>query len=453
MLGSLSDGLQNTLSKIRDAVFVDDSLIKEVTKDVQRTLMKSDVSVSLVLDLSKKIRKRAKEDTPPGLTQKEHLIHIIYEEIAGVLGEGTPDLNTAITTTEEPYVMMLAGLFGSGKTTTTAKIARRYTKRGHNVLMVATDTWRPAAAKQLEQLGEQINVDVYTDTSKETPEEIIEGSKKEWKKYDLVLVDTAGRDSLNEELREELVIIRDAVEADETLLVLSADIGQGAEKLAQTFKENVDITGVIITKLDGTAKGGGALSACHIAEAPIYFIGVGEKVDDLETFDPESFVGRLLGMGDLNQLLEKAQTAFEEDEAEDMAKKMMKGDFDLRDLYTQLESMQSMGPLQKVLDMIPGMGNAGIDKSDIEKQEKHMKQWKHAMDSMTDEELSNPDLIRRDRIKRISQGSGVKERVVRKLLKQYKKSKKMMKKLGGNKRKMKKMMKKMQGGGGGNLPF
>jgi len=451
MLGSLSDGLQNTLSKIKNAVFVDDSLIKEVTKDIQRTLMKADVSINLVLDLSKTIRKRAKEDTPPGLTEKEHLIHVIYEEIASILGEGTPDLNTAITTSEGPYVMMLTGLFGSGKTTTTAKIARRYSKRGHNVLMVATDTWRPAAAQQVKQLGEQVNVDTYTDPSKETPQEIIEGSKQQWDEYDIVLVDTAGRDSFNDELKEELVTIRDAVNADETLLVLSADIGQGAETLAKTFQENVDITGVVITKLDGTAKGGGALSACHVVNAPVYFVGVGEKVEDLETFNPEGFVGRLLGMGDLEQLLEKAKTAFDEDEAEDMAKKMMSGDFDLRDLYTQLESMQSMGPLQKVLDMIPGMGKGTVNKEDIKKQEKHMEQWKYAMDSMTEEELTNPDIIRRDRIQRISTGSGVNERVVRKLLKQYKKSKKMMKKLGGNKRKMKKMMEKM--GGGGNLPF
>jgi signal recognition particle subunit SRP54 len=454
MLGSLGDNLRDTVDKIKDAVFVDDSLVKEVTKDIQRSLMQADVDIELVMELAEAIKERAGEEPPAGLTKKELLIQAIYEEIADILGEDGPDVLSKITESDTPYVVMLVGLFGAGKTTTAAKLAYRWKQHGKRVAMVSTDTWRPAAKDQLKQLGDDIDVDVYTADADE-PEAIYEDVKSELSDYDAVLVDTAGRDSLNDDLQDELTRINDAVQPDESLLVLSADTGQGAKGLATTFADRVDVTGVIMTKMDGTAKGGGALTACHAAAVPVYYLGVGEDVKDLESFESERFVGRLLGMGDLEGLLEKSRQAFSEEEAEDLTEKMMSGDFTLRDLYKQLEGMQSMGALDKIVDMIPGMGDMGISKEELQAQEENMEEWQYLMDSMTEEELENPDCIRKSRRKRIAAGAGVDEQSLRDLLQRYRQTKKMMKKMGGGggQRKLQKMMKQMQGGGGGNLPF
>ena len=451
MLGSFGDSLRGTLQKVKDAVFVDDSLIKEVVKDVQRSLMKADVDIQLVLELAKNIKKQAKEDTPPGLSKQEHIVKIIYDELVEFVGDGAHDLLPRISASHEPYTVMLVGLYGSGKTTTAGKLAKKYKQHGKKVALIGTDTWRPAAADQLKQLGEDVGVPTHAQNA-EDPVNAYREARENVEDADLVIVDTAGRDALNEELKDELVGLKSAVEPDETILVLSGDIGQGAKDTAATFKEHAGVNGVIVTKLDGTAKGGGALTACKTVDAPIFFIGTGEAMDALETFGSERFIGRLLGMGDIEGLLERAQQAFDEEEAQDLTKKMMEGDFDLRDLYKQLESMQSMGPLKKVLDMIPGMSNMGIKDKDLEEQQENMKQWRYLMDSMTDYELENPDKIKKSRRERISTGAGVSEAKLRALLSQYKKTKKMMKKMGGrNQRQMKKMMKQM--GGGGNLPF
>jgi signal recognition particle subunit SRP54 len=453
MLGGLGESLRNTIDKVKDAVMVDDALVKEVAKDVQRSLMQADVDIELVMDLAESIRDRAGEEPPAGLTKRELLIQAIYEELADVLGEGGPDVLSRISGSDEPYVVMLVGLFGAGKTTTTAKLAYRWKQRGKRVAMVSTDTWRPAARDQLEQLGDDIDVDVFT-ADVDEPDEVYESVKEDLTGYDVVLVDTAGRDSLNDELQSELTRINDAVQPDESLLVLSADIGQGAKDLAVSFTDRVDITGVIMTKMDGTAKGGGALTACHVADVPVYYIGTGEDVKDLDEFDSERFVGRLLGMGDLEGLLERSREAFSEEEAEDLTEKMMSGDFTLRDLYKQLEGMQSMGALDNIVDMIPGMGDLPIGQDELQAQEENMEQWQYLMDSMTDEELENPDVIRKSRRQRIAAGSGVDEEKLRELLKRYRQTKKMMDKMGGGgQRELQNMMKKIQGGGGGNLPF
>ncbi|MFH1439521.1 MAG: LAGLIDADG family homing endonuclease [Candidatus Woesearchaeota archaeon] len=373
-------------------------------------------------------------------------------------------------------------------TTTAGKLGKFFQKRGLKVALVQTDTWRPAAYEQLIQLGKQINFDVYgdpklvsmaniqdgdtnngdtnnTDTSNKRditktkkPEEVYLEFAPKISKYDLVIIDTAGRDALNEELVEELNAINNTVQPDEVLLVMSADIGQAAQRQAEVFHQTCKVNGVIITKLDGTAKGGGALSACSVTNAPVKFIGVGEKIDDFEEFKPKNFVGRLLGMGDIETLLEKAKDAIKEEDAKDMSKKFLSGKFNLIDLYEQMQAMGKMGPLSKVLDMIPGMGQLKLPKDMINIQEGKLKRWRYIMDSCTRKELKDPDIIDTYRIDRIAKGSGSSVSEIRELLKQYKQSRRMMKMFKGSAdspKAMEKMMKKFKGGmpGMGNMKF
>ena len=342
---------------------------------------------------------------------------------------------------------MLVGLFGSGKTTTTGKLAKYYKKRGHKVAVMATDTWRPAAYDQLQQLAETVGVDFYGNKSAKQPTDIYNEFKPKLSQYDLVIIDTAGRDALSDDLIQELNTLHKTVQADEKILVISADIGQAAEKQAQAFHDTCNVTGVIVTKLEGTAKGGGALSACAVTKAPIAFIGVGEKIDDLEVFHPQRFVGRLIGFGDLESLLEKAKEVISEEDAKDLQDKFMKGEFTLVDLYSQMKSLKKMGSLKKIMGMIPGMGNMKLPEGMLEVQEGKLENWKFIMDSCTKDELENADIMDAERIERVSQGSGRSIKEVREMLKQYRQSKKMMKMFKGEKD-MGRMMKKM----GGKLP-
>jgi signal recognition particle subunit SRP54 len=445
VLDKLGDSLKNTLSKIASAVYIDEKLVNELVKDIQRALLQSDVNVRLVMDLSQKIKKRVlKEEVPGALTKKEYLVNVVYEELANFLGgEGYK-----IEIDKKPYKLMLVGLFGNGKTTTTSKLGKFFQKRGLKVALVQTDTWRPAAYEQLKQLGEKINMDVFGNPKAKQPEDVYNEFAPKLKDYDLIIVDTAGRDALNEELVEELNTINTTVNPDETLLVMAADIGQAAQKQAEVFHQTCDVTGVVITKLDGTAKGGGALSACSVTNAPVKFIGVGEKIDDLEEFKPKNFVGRLLGMGDIEALLEKAKEAITEEDAQDMSKKFLSGKFNLLDLYEQMQAMNKMGPLGKVLDMIPGMGQLKMPKDLVQVQEGKLKKWRYIMDSCTKNELEDPDVLDNSRIDRIAKGSGSSPKEIRELLKQYKQSRRMMKMFKGadNPKSMEKMMKKFKGG-------
>ena len=276
------------------------------------------------------------------------------------------------------------------------------------------------------------------------PVAIYHSFEKQIKEYDVVIVDTAGRDALSDELIKELNELNNAVHADERLLVISADIGQAAQKQAQAFHDTCKVNGVIVTKLEGTAKGGGALSACSVTQSPIVFIGVGEKIDDLEPFHPQRFVGRLLGMGDIESLLEKAREVITEKDAEKMQEKFLKGDFNLVDLYDQMKSLKKMGSFRKLVEMIPGMGSLQLPKEMLDVQEGKLESWKFAMDSMTKEELENPDLLGAERIDRIAAGSGVRVAEVREMIKQHRQSKKMMKMFKGEKD-MGKLMKQMKG--------
>lgn len=443
VLEKLGDSLKGTLQKIAKSIFVDEKLINELVKDIQRALLQSDVNVKLVFELTKSIKERAlKEDVPPGLTKREHLINIVYEELANFLGGEKAELNI---TGKKPDKIMLIGLFGSGKTTTAGKLAKYYSKRGKKVALLGLDIHRPAAMDQIEQVGKQANVHVFLDKKEKDPIKIYKAFEKEYPKYDILIIDTAGRDALSDDLIEELKKVYDTAKPDENLLVISADIGQAAQRQAEKFHENAGITGVMVTKMDGTAKGGGALSACAVTKAPIKFIGIGEKIDDLEHFNPKGFVGRLLGMGDIEALLEKAKEAITEEEAQDMQAKLLKGEFNLVDLYSQMEAMNKMGSLGKIMEMIPGMGQLKLPKEALNVQEGKLKTWKFIMNSMTKKELEDPSIIDSSRIDRIAKGAGVSSSDVRELLKQYKQSKKLVKMLKGGADSPEKLMKKFKG--------
>tara|TARA_Y100000310_G_scaffold345502_1_gene465701 strand:+ start:1736 stop:3094 length:1359 start_codon:yes stop_codon:yes gene_type:complete len=430
VLDKLGGSLKNTLAKIAKSMFVDERLVNELVKDIQRALLQSDVNVKLVFSLTKEIKKRALEEkAPPGVTQKEFLIKIVYDELVKFLGGEKSEIK--IDKTKKPFKIMMVGLFGSGKTTSISKLAKYYSKRGLKVATIGLDVHRPAAPEQLKQLSDSINVACFIKPGEKDALKIYKEFEKEFEKFDLLLIDTAGRDALSEDLVEELKNLNELAKPDEKLLVLSGDIGQAAQKQAESFHSSCGVTGVFVTKLDGTAKGGGALSACAVTEAPIKFIGVGEKPEDIEVFNPKGFVGRLLGMGDLEALLEKAQEALDLDSAEDLGKRMLKGDFNFLDLYEQMEAMGKMGPLSKVVEMIPGLGGAKLPKEMLDGQEDRLKQWKIIMQSCTKEELEDPDILTRSRIDRIAEGAGVEIGDVRQLLKQYKQSKKMMKMVKG----------------------
>jgi signal recognition particle subunit SRP54 len=451
VLDRLGSSLRDTLAKVAKAVFVDDTLINELVKDIQRALLQADVNVQLVFSLTQAIKERIKkEETPAGLTKKEFLINIVYEELTRFLGEKAYDIDTS----KRPTKILLVGLFGNGKTTTSAKLAKFYQKRGFKIALLSTDTWRPAAYEQLRQLGSQINVPVYGDPKDKDPVNIYKKFEPELKKADIIIIDSAGRDALSEELVKEIEDINETIKADERLLVISADIGQAAQKQAQQFHDSVNITGVIATKMEGTAKAGGALSACAVTNSPIKFIGVGEKIDDIEQFNPKRFVGRLLGMGDIEALLEKAKEAITEEQAEDLGKRFVKGQFDLVDLYDQMTAMKKMGSIGKLMEMVPGFSQLKLPKDMLQVQEGKLEKWKYIMDSCTKEELEDPDKISQSRVERIAKGSGASVNDVRELLKQYKQSKKMAKMMsGGSMKNMEKVMKRMGKGGMPNMKF
>ncbi|RME32269.1 signal recognition particle protein [Candidatus Woesearchaeota archaeon] len=443
VLEKLGSSLKSTLRKLTGASFVDEKLINELVKDIQRSLLQSDVNVKLVFDVTKRIKERAlDEKAPVGLAKKEFVVNIVYEELVRFLGgEGG-----GLAITKKPFRIMLVGLFGNGKTTTAGKLARYYAKRNLKVAMVQTDTWRPAAYDQLVQLGKQVGVPVFGMKGEKDPQKIWEAAEKELHGFDLVICDTAGRDALSDDLIEELNRINAVVKPDAALLVMAADVGQSAQQHAEAFHKAVHVNGVIITKLDGTAKGGGALTACAVTEAPVRFIGTGEKIDEFEEFRPKGFVGRLLGMGDLEALLEKAKEAISEEQAQDLGKKFLSGSFNLLDLYEQMQAMKKMGPLNKVMKMLPGFGGLDIPKEALDVQDEKLQRWRYLMDSMTKQELEEPELISGSRLERIARGSGSSIAELRGLLKQYRQSKKLMKafKGVGSEKDMQKLMQKMQ---------
>jgi len=416
MLEKLSNAITNSVRKITNAIFVDKKLVDEIVKEIQRSLIEADVNVELVFALSQKIRKLALDETIKGIDKKEQLIKLIHDEIQLLLGE-----KKELKLGKKDKILFL-GLYGSGKTTTISKIGFYYAKRGKKVALLGLDTQRPAAMDQLEQMAGKANVPCFIDKKEKNPIKIYEKYEKELDKYELVLIDTAGRDGLNKDLIKEITQIEKKTKPTFRILVMPADIGQAAKTQASEFQKALSIDGVIITRMDGTSKAGGALTACAETKAPVFFIGVGERVHEIETFDPSSFISRLLGMGDLNSLLEKVKSATDEKQQKRIEERLKEGKFTLLDLYSQLESVNKMGSFDKLLGMIPGMGQAKIPEGMIQKQEDKMKHWKNAINSMTEEEIENPEILEKqtERISRVSKGSGTTTSEIRELLKQYK---------------------------------
>ncbi|AXV40239.1 signal recognition particle protein Srp54 [Methanobacterium sp. BAmetb5] len=429
MLGNLGKNLTKTMKKLAGMTIIDEEVVKEVIKDIQRALIQSDVNIKLVLNLSKTIEERALNEEPPkGVTAKEHVIKIVYDELVHLLGEKAEEVEIE----KKPYKILFVGLQGSGKTTSIGKMARYLQKKGFNPAIICTDTWRPAAYEQLRQLTESLNLPLYGDPDNKDALDLARKGLKEFKKQDLIIVDTAGRHKEEKDLLDEMEQISAVVEPDEVMLVIDGTIGQQAKEQALAFSKTTKIGSIVITKLDGSAKGGGALSAVAEIGAPIKFIGTGERIEDLEVFDPERFISRLLGMGDIRTLIERAEE-IEEDVDTEAMDAMLSGKFTLKDMYSQFEMMNKMGPMQQVMNMLPGMGNK-LPKNASQVTEEKLGKYKILMDSMTEEELTHPEIIKQSRVKRIARGSGMRNEDVKELLKYYQVTKKAIK--GFGKRKM-----------------
>lgn len=429
VLDNLSGGLRDLLDRIKGASFVDKKLIKEITKELQKTLIAADVNINQIFSISQKIEKRALEEKlPTGISRKEQLAKVLYEEITALMG----DYKKLELDSKKQNKLLMVGIQGSGKTTTCAKLAKYFHSRGMKPAMICTDVFRPGAYEQLKQLGEEINIPVYGEPDNKDALKIAKnGIEKFTPKYNALIFDSEGRHSLDKQLMEDIKKLSDFLKPDNTLLVLDATIGQQAESQARAFKESCGVDSIILTKLDGAAKGGGSISACAAVEAPVVLVGLGEKLDKLEEFDPQRFVGRLMGFGDLKGLLERFQDSVEQEKAEDVAKRMMTGKVTLIDVYDQLEQMKKMGPLDKVVDMLPF--GAKVPKNLLNVQEEKLERFKPIINSMTLNEIETPKL-NRSQVERIARGSGTKPEDVRALLHQYNQMRAMMKKIRKNRK-------------------
>jgi len=419
MLDKLSSALKKGFDKIAGAIFLDTKTIEIIIKDLQRALIQADVNVHLVKELGDKIKLAAEDEKIKNIERKEHITKLLHDEVIKLLGGKKYELKLE---KKKQTKIMLLGLYGSGKTTTCGKLASYYSKRGFKTCLLGLDVHRPAAADQLEQLGNQLKVPVFIDKKEKDASKIYKKFQPELKDFDLIIIDTAGRHSLDQELVEEIKILIDLINADHKLLVIPADIGQAAKDQAFEFQKTCNVNGVIITRMDSTAKAGGALTACNETKAPVFFIGTGEKMNDFETFNPESFISRLLGLGDLEGLLEKVQSAIDEKSQKKLKIKLEEGRFDLRDFQEQLKQMSKIGSLSKIAKMMPGFAKAKIPEEIMGVQEDKIKKWRHIIDSMTPEEISNPEILEKQtsRLGRISKGSGTTTTDIRQLLKQYK---------------------------------
>ncbi len=438
-LEGLGKSLRNVFGRIGNATSVDDDLINDICKDIQRALLEADVNVRLVLDLTNRVKQRAKEEPPPaGKSVKDHLTQIIYQELVRLVdnGEGIQ---------LKPQTIMMVGLYGQGKTTTTGKLALYFSKKGYSVGLIGADVYRPAALDQLKQLGEKVGVEVYGEPGESDAAGIAQRGLQKFKDKKIVIIDTSGRHALEDDLIEEVKRIAEVAKPDERILVLDSQVGQQAGPQAEAFHNAVGVTGVILTKMDGTAKGGGAISAISKTNARIVFLGTGEHIRDLEPFNAGKFISRLLGMGDLESLIQLANEEIDDaDSMQKVTEAMMSGKFTLNDMYYQMSQVKKMGPLQKVMSLLPGF--SGIeDKIDYEASQKKLQIFRTIMDSMTNEEREDPSLIKSKRIERIANGAGVSPHDVKELLAQYNMTKKSMSKFGKDRKARKNMMKQLNG--------
>ncbi|NQE06380.1 Signal recognition particle 54 kDa protein [ANME-1 cluster archaeon GoMg1] len=435
MLDKLSSSLKETIRKIAKAKRIDKQTVDELVRDIQRALIQADVKISLVKEISGRIRERSLKEKLV-LNPREHVIKVVYEELINIIGRSVEVPLTA-------QRIMMVGLHGTGKTSSCAKLARYYQKKGLKPAVICADVYRPAAAEQLRQLCEKIGVPFYDGANLPEREKgvmgIVSAGVKEFEKYDVKIIDTAGRHALEKDMIKEIEDIKRAINPEQRFLILDASIGQQASVQAHAFDDAIGITGIIITKMDGTAKGGGALSAVAETNSGVAFIGTGEKTDDFERFESDGFISRLLGMGDIKALIETAEESLK---PEDVDADFMKGKFTLKDLYKQLEAMKKMGPLKKLMEMLPlgGLGlDINLDDTMYQVTEDKLKRYKVMMDSMTEEELTEPKIIDGSRTKRIARGSGTITAEVNELIKYHRMMQKMMKSL-------------TSGRGGGKIP-
>ncbi len=422
MFETLTSRLGGVFTQLRGRGRLSESDVDAALREVRLALLEADVNLDVTKNLLARIRGRAVgEEVHASLNPGQQVIKIVNEELIGTLGEEAESLARPKA---PPLRILMVGLQGSGKTTSAAKLARRLKNEGRRPMLVAADLQRPAAIDQLEQLGKQIDVPVYTDRGGKPPK-LVKAALKEATRtgVDVVIVDTAGRLQIDRELTRELSAVNKAAAADEVLLVVDAMTGQEAVNVAQGFLDHVELTGVVLSKLDGDARGGAAISVREVTGCPVKFVGVGEGVDDLEAFHPERMASRILGMGDVLTLIEKAEETWDEEQAEEAAEKLRTASFDLEDFLTQFQQIRKMGSLSQLVGMLPGaseaLGGAQIDESDMARVEAIIR-------SMTPEERANPKTIKGGRRRRIAAGSGTNAQAVNRLLKQFNETQKMM---------------------------
>ena len=433
MFESLGERLQNALSKIKGTGKITESNISDMMREIRLALLEADVNYTVVKEFTNNVKEKALgEEVQKSLKPGEVFVKIVKDELTELLGGEQKPLNLI----GNPAILMLVGLQGSGKTTHIGKLSLMLRKKhAKKPLLVACDVYRPAAIDQLKQIGKQLNIEVYEEGKKD-PVEIAENAIKYAKenKFDYVLIDTAGRLHIDEELMDELDNIRNKVKPQEILLVIDSMMGQDAINVIEGFNNKLPLTGVILTKLDGDTRGGVALSVRHLTNVPIKFIGISEKMDGLDVFDPERMAGRILGMGDIISLVEKVQSEIDEKEAEKTAKRMQNGKFDLEDFLSSMKQVRKLGPLENLLKLVPGASKMGLNNVQIDP--KQMARIEAIVLSMTPKERRNPDIIKASRKTRIANGSGTSVQEVNKLLTQFEQMKKMMKQMSNGNMKM-----------------
>ena len=424
MLDGLKNSLGEAIKKIVRSSGIDEDLIKDLSRNVQRALLQSDVNVKLVLEITKRLEERALGETPPpGLSRKDHIVKILYDELSGLLGK---ESDFEIRPGRQNRMIML-GIQGSGKTTVTSKLAKFLTRQGYKVGVVGADTYRPGALVQLRTMCAKSDVEVYGEEGNKDSPAIVRNGLKHFagQPLDVILIDTAGRHKEEGDLLDEMARINKAAEPDLALLVIDGTIGQQCFGQAEAFHRTVPVGGVIVTKLDSSAKGGGALAASAATGAQIMYIGTGERIDDLEKFSPTRFVGRLLGMGDIKAVLDLAKR-LEAEGDEVRMRRITTGKMNMDDFFYQLEEMTKVGGLKSMLENMPGL--SGMIKGDqVSQMEGKVSRWRYIIQSMTNAEKADPGLLNSSRIKRISRGSGWPEGDVKELIKNYKNSKNVMK--------------------------
>lgn len=452
MFDSLSDRLNDVFKRFRGQGRLDESNVQEGLREVRLALLEADVNFKVVKDFVERVRERCLgQDVLKSLTPGQQVVKIVHEELIELLGGEKSDLELR---GRQPAVIMLVGLQGSGKTTSAAKIALHLRKNKIKPYLAPADVYRPAAIEQLHTLARELDVPAYASTTEMNPVDIAAAAIDEAKEQgcNVVLLDTAGRLHIDEHLMEELAAIKERVAPQEILFVADAMTGQDAVTVAQKFNEILDISGIVLTKMDGDARGGAALSVKAVTEKPIKFIGVGEKLSELDVFHPDRVAGRILGMGDVLSLIEKAETTFSEGEAEDMAKKLSKAEFDFEDFRTQMRRLKKLGSLEGLMKLIPGMGDLRKKLGEVQVPEKDMARIEAIISSMTMKERRQPKLINASRKERIARGSGVKLEEVNQLIKNFENMRQMMKKMMGGKGKKGRMPKMPPGMAGGGMP-